>query len=338
MRYVKEYKDRHGKVRRYLRLRGLPAVALPGVPGSLKFDRAYADALASAAPAPRRKAADRNAADSVTQVLQGFYRSPKYVNMKPSSKRMYRHVLDAFDKKHGHRSVRDMPTHAAQRHIEAIGETRPGMANLTRSVLHKFMAYVVKSKWRTDNPISAIDAYKLGSHHCWTDAELAAYEKRWPLGSRERLAYSLLLFTDQRVSDVCRMRRQDIRDGMIHLVQQKTGKEMAVPIHPALARALEAGPTLGMSLIGDKYGRAIGSRGLSSLVTRAAGEAALPRHCVPHGLRKALQRRLAERGASGHELQAISGHSSLKETDRYTKAANQVLLARSAMARLPDEA
>src|SRR5262249_22909730 len=260
LRYIKEYRDRHGIVRRYLRRRGSPPVALPGEPGSLKFMQAYNAAVAGTAVVPRSR---RKAADSVSEVVIGFYKSAAFINLKPNSQRVYRIVLDAFAEKHGHRSVRDMPTHAARKLIEMIGETKPGMANLTRKVLHRFMTYVVKGGWRIDNPVSVVDTYKLGSHHCWTDAELLAYEKRWPLGTRERLAYALLLFTDQRVGDVCRTRRQDIHGDLIHLVQEKTGKQLAIPIHPALDRAIKAGPALGMNLIGDGYGRPIKAPALS---------------------------------------------------------------------------
>jgi integrase len=52
-----------------------------------------------------------------------------------------------------------------------------------------------------------------------------------------------------------------------------------------------------------------------------------------HGLRKAACRRLAENGASANEIAAISGHASLREVERYTKAADQARLARNAMAR-----
>ena len=55
--------------------------------------------------------------------------------------------------------------------------------------------------------------------------------------------------------------------------------------------------------------------------------------CTPHGLRKAACRRLAEAGASANEIMAISGHATLKELVRYTKAADQARLARNAMAR-----
>ena len=70
------------------------------------------------------------------------------MNLKPNSRSLYRFVLDKVSKKHGHRLVRDMPQHKGRKIIEEIGETRPGMANLTRAVLHKFMAHAIKSGWR----------------------------------------------------------------------------------------------------------------------------------------------------------------------------------------------
>jgi integrase len=50
-------------------------------------------------------------------------------------------------------------------------------------------------------------------------------------------------------------------------------------------------------------------------------------------LRKAACRRLAELGCTVHEIAAISGHSSLKEIERYTRAVSQEKLARAAMAK-----
>jgi integrase len=59
-----------------------------------------------------------------------------------------------------------------------------------------------------------------------------------------------------------------------------------------------------------------------------------PTRCVPHGLRKAIMRRLAESGSSAKEIAAISGHRSLREIERYTAAADQVRLSKAAMAKL----
>ncbi|HEY9359509.1 MAG TPA: tyrosine-type recombinase/integrase, partial [Xanthobacteraceae bacterium] len=55
--------------------------------------------------------------------------------------------------------------------------------------------------------------------------------------------------------------------------------------------------------------------------------------CSAHGLRKAACRRLAEAGCSANEIASISGHASLREVERYTRAADQARMARQAIAR-----
>ena len=59
--------------------------------------------------------------------------------------------------------------------------------------------------------------------HCWTDEEIAQFEAHHPIGSKPRLALALLLYTGQRRGDVIRIGRQHIRDGVLLIVQQKTG-------------------------------------------------------------------------------------------------------------------
>jgi integrase len=61
--------------------------------------------------------------------------------------------------------------------------------------------------------------------------------------------------------------------------------------------------------------------------------AGLRPECSFHGLRKAACRRLAEAGCSANEIAAISGHATLKEVERYTRAADQARMARNAMVR-----
>ena len=78
----------------------------------------------------------------------------------------------------------------------------------------------------------------------------------------------------------------------------------------------------------DQWGRAVvGHR------ARSARQLVFRTKCVPHGLRKARMRRLAERGATTKEIASVSGHKTLKEVERYTVAADQARLARAAMAR-----
>jgi integrase len=266
-----------------------------------------------------------------------FYGSVEFANLKPSSQKLYRHVLDKVAEKHGHRPAATLPADKASKMIEDIGRDRPGLANLTRDVMHRLMKFAIRRRIRNDNPFDGVTPYKLGTHHTWSDHELAAFETRWPLGTRQRLAYALLLYTGQRGGDVVRMRRGDIIDGCIAVVQQKTGAELSIPIHTKLQEVLKATPVKGLHLIGDQHGRPLTRHALTDMMIRAAKAAGLGPECVPHGLRKALLRRLAERGGTAKELAAVGGHKSLSEIERYTAAADQRRLSKAAMRKLTDE-
>jgi integrase len=169
-----------------------------------------------------------------------------------------------------HRLVRDMPRRVAMTIIEEIGASRPGMANLTLKAMRRLFAYAIKRDMRDDNPFVGIESYKLGTHHTWTDAEIAAYEAVWPIGTRERLAFDLLLYTGQRVGDVAAMRRSDLSKSAIRVRPEKTGDELVIPLHPNLVRSMKAYPTKGLTLFGQSNGRPISGAGLSSVIERAA--------------------------------------------------------------------
>lgn len=330
--YVKAYVDRTGAVRRYFRKPGCKSVVLPGVPGSHEFMAAYQAALGTPLVRPARQGPG-----TVAALIVDYLRGPAFVNLKPSSQATYRIVLDRFGMKHGHRLVRDMPRAKVAAYVHAIGAEHPGMANLTRAVLRRLLAQAVRLGYRNDNPVAEIDRYKIGTRHTWSEAELAAFERRWPLGTRERLAYALLLYTGQRGGDVVRMRRQDISGGAIAVVQEKTGTALSIPIHPELVAAMKGGPRKGMHLIGDPNGRPIGRPALTAFMKRAAEAAGLPPQCLAHGLRKAQMRRLAEGGASAKQIASISGHKTLREIERYTAAADQKRLSKAAMDKLRTE-
>lgn len=338
LKYVNEYIDRHGKVRRYFRRPGSRAVNLPGMPGSAEFMAAYQTALAEIAPPP--PSSKHVVAGSLADVAAGYFRSASFANLSPSTQRTYRTALKPILAAHGHRFVRELPRTAALHIIEQIGADRPGMANLALAVMSKMMAYAIKSNIRSDNPFAGIERYRLGTHHTWTEEEIAQFESHWPLGTRERLAFALLLYTGQRGGDVCKMLRSDIVGGRIRVVQDKARKgvtkELLIPVHPALARALKAGPVVGMRhLLTDARGKPLTQ--LTELIEAAVRRAGLPSQCVAHGLRKAALRRLAEDGATTKEIAAISGHESLSEIERYTARADQAVLADSAMAKMPGE-
>jgi integrase len=211
------------------------------------------------------------------------------------------------------------------------------MANLTISVLRLLFSFAVENDLRTDNPVRGIKRYSSGEHEAWTDDDLSIYEKKWPIGTRERLAYDLLLYTSQRGGDVVEWKRSDITKGTITLSQQKTGTKLVIPIHPALERSIKAFPANGDHILTDAHGKPVQRRTLTRIIRLAVKQAGLPARCVAHGLRKTALRRLAENGASEKEISAVSGHKSIAEVQRYTKSADQAGLARAAMKRIPNK-
>jgi integrase len=142
-----------------------------------------------------------------------------------------------------------------------------------------------------------------------------------------------LLYTGQRRSDVVRMGRQHIRDGVLTVKQEKTGASLAIPVHPNLQAVLDATPSEHLTFLVTTTGMPYSGNHFSETFREWCDAAGLPQRCKPHGLRKAACRRLAEAGCSGNEIMTISGHATLKELVRYTKAADQARLARAAMAR-----
>jgi site-specific recombinase XerD len=99
---------------------------------------------------------------------------------------------------------------------------------------------------------------------------------------------------------------------------------------PAARRGHRRNASRSLTLLTTHSGKPFSAAGFGYWFRDRCNEAGL-RHCSAHGLRKAAARRLAEAGCTTHEIAAITGHTSLSEVQRYTKAADQKRLALAAM-------
>jgi len=113
--------------------------------------------------------------------------------------------------------------------------------------------------------------------------------------------------------------------------QQKTGVELAIPVHPYLQAALDATPGEHLTFLTTETAKPYSGNYLSTSFREWCNAAGLPQRCKPHGLRKATCRRMAERNVPDRAIMAITGHETLKELVRYSKRADQARLARNAM-------
>ncbi len=305
-------------------------VRLPGLPWSPSFMAEYEKAMAG----PRTAiGAGRIKPGSVAAVVAEYFDSQAFFGSKSAgTQRMRRGILERFRAPYGDRPFALLPPEW----IEALLDSKPPHAARSWLVtLRSLSQFALKRGYRRDDPTTNIKlaSIKGDGFHTWTEEEIAQFEARHPIGTKPRLALALLLYTGQRRSDVVRMGRQHIRDGALTVKQQKTGATLAIPVHPHLQAVLDATPSEHLTFLTTATGKPYGGNALSEQFRNWCDAAGLPRRCKPHGLRKAACRRLAEHGCSANEIMAISGHATMKELVRYTKAADQARLARAAMAR-----
>src|SRR6476660_2058077 len=127
---------------------------------------------------------------------------------------------------------------------------------------------------------------------------------------------------------------QHIRGGVLFVRQQKTGVSLSIPVHTQLQTIIDATPVNGLAFLMTAAGRPFTAGGFSNWFREACNAAGLPKGTSAHGLRKAACRRLAEAGCSANVIASISGHASLGEVARYTRAVDQARMARDGMAML----
>ncbi|MDZ4691304.1 site-specific integrase [Terricaulis sp.] len=335
--YVDRFRDPRGAWRYYFRRnRTSRRVPLPGRPGDPEFMGAYQLAIAAFCPVgPLRSLAP--AAGTVDALAVAYYRSPNFLSLKVSTQKTYRREIDRWREKNGTKRVvqlqrRHIMDQMAARHADG----GPEAANNLLRVVRLLCSFAVENDWRRDNPALGIKKFKMRGDGfvAWSEDDIAKYLKHWKAGTRERLALLLLLYTGQRRSDVIQMGRQHVSADTIRVKQGKTGAHLVIPMHPDLRGVLKKLPKDGLAFLTTQYGTPF--KDGASFGNQFGGwcKAAGLNGRSAHGLRKSAAVRLVEAGCSSKEVAAITGHASLREIERYTKAAEQEKLARAAITRL----
>jgi integrase len=330
LKHVSRFRDRHGHMRHYLRIPGRKAVPLPGEPGSLAFMAAYNAGIAQPPQKPTGPATG-----TLDALAVAYYRHPSFTGLRASSQANYRRIVESLRASHGTKPIRMLDATGIRALMAEKGEHKAA-ANHRLRVLRALCAVAIEAGMLTTDPTAGVKRLKRETrgYTSWSEADIALYEARWPTGTRERLALALLLYTAQRRSDVVRMGRQHLRGAFIEVRQVKTRAEIEVPIHPALAAELRHVPAGQMLFLQTAQGVGFTANGFYMRFRAWCDAAGVPAGRSPHGLRKACARRLAEAGATPHQIGAVTGHKTLSEIEVYTRAAEQRRLAQDGMARL----
>src|SRR5215472_15564142 len=271
-KYVQAWVDAEGRPHCYFRRRGFPRVPLKGLPWSPSFMAEYEKAMSGARTAI---GAGRVKPGSVAAVVAEYFDSQQFfTSKKPGTQRMRRGILERFRAAYGERPMVSLPADW----IEALLDTKPPHAARSwRATLRSLCQFGVKRRYLRTDPTANIKlrAVKSDGFHCWTDAEIAQFERYHPIGTKPRLAFALLLYTMQRRSDVVRMGRQHLSDclderlraqGVRHMLsirQQKTGKPLVLPVRPNLQAVIDATPSEHLTFLVTATGKPYGGNHFS---------------------------------------------------------------------------
>ena len=128
------------------------------------------------------------------------------------------------------------------------------------------MQHAIDLEWRRDDPTDGVRKIKNKSEGFarWEESQIDLFLEKHKPGTRAHPAFWLLLYTGQRRSDVVRMGRQHVRDGVLTIIQQKTGQEVSVSQHPVLVAAIEAVPRDNLAFLTTAQGRPFSPAGFTN--------------------------------------------------------------------------
>ena len=237
--------------------------------------------------------------------------------------------------RHGQwRHLRASPTVAdlEPKHVLALRDkfaATPGAANYLVRSLSAMLSWSVPRGYRADNPCVHVKQLKGSTPYApwpWTAIETvrdgAAPELWW--------AAALALYSGQRQGDVLAMKWSDIRDGLMSVVQEKTGRHVSVPVHRDLAPILDAIPKRSVFILTSSAATPWTKDGFRTSWGKMAKKLKLPMGLVFHGLRKSAVVLLLEAGCTDAEVSAITGQSR-EMVEHYGQQVNRKKLAASAI-------
>lgn len=326
MKYINKSKDCY-----YYRRNGKTWGKLPGQPGSSEFAKEY-ERINATFSNPGVSAAIPG---TFEHMAQAYLRSAEFVkNLKPNTQYAYRHDLDCLRHDFGPFRTDQIQV----KHILALRDklaSTPGKANTIVRTMRAVYKWGYPRGLCKTNPADLkaanVKALRLGEHKAWTPDALQRFREN--AAPHLVLAMELGLWLGQRQGDLIRILWSDIRSGMLRVVQEKTGKELWLPIAQPLADILARAPKTAITVL-------VNSKGIpwrrANVLAQAFGGALASlgmEGFVFHGLRKTTAVVLAEAGCSTKQISAVTGQSD-QMVEHYSKMADRAKLAKAAVSKL----
>lgn len=331
--YVSEFEDNRGKLRRRFRRNGVSRY-INGAPGSPEFMNAYTSAYAESENRTLKIAKTKPKEGTVAALAESYFQSQEYLELRQSTRRSYRSVIDPFVEKCADWPVALMSRKWIKKEMVRQADHKPRANNWLKRV-RQLLDHAIELEWIEANPARTVKLWRPGEGHKeWLEELIERFQVAYPVGTKPRLALDLLLYTGQRRSDVILMSKSHVRNGEIRIAQKKTGHVLWIPLHPKLQESIAQTPSESTTFLCTEYGRPFSPDGFGNWFRKHCIRAKIPEGYSAHGLRKAAGYRLADAGCSAHEIMSVLGLRSLAVAELYTRGHDQKRLAREAVKRM----
>jgi len=326
--YLAVEPKRRGVLFYYVRRKG-KRIRLP-TPDDPTFMDCYRAAVEGLAKPQRRPV--RAKVGTVDWLVLLYLESQSFARLADATRGARRRILDGIRERAG----TELISRVTQREVVRARDKRtaPEAANSFLKTMSSLFSWAVEHGHASVNPVLGVARIRSGSpgHHTWTEEEIARFRAKHALGTNARTLMEIMLGTGLRISDAAILGRQHVKAGIVTIRTKKTGVTVAVPLLPELSLALDAVPAGQLLFVQTQAGQAFSIKSAGQWFRARCDEASVPGSA--HGLRKAAATRLANHGASEHQLMAVFGWKDPKEAAIYTREANRTRLAASAIALL----
>lgn len=326
---------RHGKAVWYVRVDKGPRIRIRAEFGSAAFDEEYQAAISGTVP--EKKGAPGKG--TLAWLIAQYRETGAWLALSAATRRQRENIFLHVIAKSGTKPYAKITSKTITDGRERRSKT-PAQARNFLDAMRGLFKWAVTAQHVRTNPTLGVEnpPRKKGDGFIpWTEEHVEAYERRWPIGTRQRVWLDVLLYTGLRRGDAVRFGRQHVRDGIGQIKTEKSGFTITVtlPILPVLAKTLAAGPCGALSFIAGESGQPLKKESFGNLFRDACREADVPGSA--HGVRKIAATRAANRGATVAQLEAIFGWQGGTMASLYTRSADRERLAKEAMHKLAND-
>ena len=322
-------RTRHGALVWYVRVGKGPRIRIKAPHGTPEFDEAYRAALAG----EEAPSAARTATGTFKWLLERYRETQAWAKLSAATRKQREAIFRPIVEEIGAKPFSVVTKKAMQASLDRRKAT-PFQARNFLDAMRGLFRWALEAQHVDADPTNGIKAVKPKTEgfKVWTEDEVDLFERRWPTGTRERLAFDLLLYTGLRRGDVSQLGRQHVKDGIITVRTQKTGQIVTLPILPQLAESIAATKTGDLAFIATASGRPMVKEGFGNWFRDLCNAAGVKGSA--HGLRKLGATRAADNGATEAQLEAIFGWRGGHMASLYTRSANRKRLAIEAMGKM----